>query len=102
MKLDLKTVAAIVGTAVTFAVSATIWVPSMADEKVKAQAETQEKADKVQTDNIVELRKQVATLTTAQAVTNINLTNLTEAVAASTKKDDELKLEIKQLIEAIE
>lgn len=101
MQVSLKSVSTALGIAAVIA-AVTLWPPSVAQTAVDRQAETQEKSDKVQTDDIAELRKQVVTLTTAQAVTNTNLTNLTEAVAASTEKDDELKLEIKQLIKAIE
>lgn len=102
MKIDLKTAGAIVATAVTIAVPAALWFPSMAEEKVAIQSALQEKTDKVQDVDIRDLRSQVFALTVAQGITNTELNHLTEAVKASTKKDDELKLEIQQLIKAIE
>ena len=75
---------------------------AIAQDKVADQAERQEKTDKVQTVEIKELREQVVKLIVAQATTGTEIKHLTKALRASTKTDDDLKLEIKQLIKAIE
>ena len=101
MKLDLKTVSTAAGI-VAVIVTATLYLPTIAQDKVEAQAGRQEKTDTTQDTDIKDLREQVVNLTVAQGVTNTELKHLTEALRASTKTDDELKLEIKQLIAAIE
>lgn len=101
MKIDLKTVSTALGIAAVIAAGA-LWPPSVAQEVVKIQAERQEKTDVAQTVEIKELREQVVKLIVAQATTGTEIKHLTEALRASTKTDDDLKLEIKQLIKAIE
>lgn len=97
----MKTVSTALGI-VAVIVAATLYLPSIAQDKVEAQAGRQEKTDTTQDTDIKDLREQVVALTVAQGITNTELKHLTEAVKASTKKDDELKLKIEQLISVIE
>lgn len=101
MKIDLKTVSTTLGI-VGMIVAATLYLPTIAQDKVEAQATRQKETDATQDTDIKDLREQVVKLIVAQATTGTEIKHLTKALRASTKTDDDLKLEIKQLIKAIE